>query len=254
MAETKQEAKVEGKDEMAVAESQEEKTEPLKAEDEAKKGVPIENEGNQTKPQSSSTTQEQGLEGKPAKEEPQGESKEAPADKSHLAEVKPVDESTQKITAKEESNVATTETGATTTEVKVSEGDDKEMPALAVAKAVSVPIIQPKVEDTEQPRAATLKRKGEVLKRPQDVTTVVTRNGRTWNEMFDALVDYKAEYGDCRVPDRFKNKEGVCLGLWVRNQRRRKESLTADQQQRLTELGLDWQTQNERFDSVWHER
>lgn len=36
-------------------------------------------------------------------------------------------------------------------------------------------------------------KKGEVLKRPQNVTTVVTRNGKTWNEMFEALVSYKGE-------------------------------------------------------------
>jgi Helicase associated domain len=62
------------------------------------------------------------------------------------------------------------------------------------------------------------------------------------------------KHGDCYVPDRYKNDEGVCLGLWVRNQRRREDSLTADQHKRLSDLGLDWQTQNERFDNVWHER
>ncbi|CAB9522267.1 helicase [Seminavis robusta] len=97
------------------------------------------------------------------------------------------------------------------------------------------------------------KKKCEVLKRRQDVTTVVTRTGKTWNEMFDILVQYKKNFGDTHVPDRFK-WEGVCLGLWVRNQRRRETSLTPEQHRRLTELGLDWQTQNERFDNVWHER
>lgn len=114
---------------------------------------------------------------------------------------------------------------------------DKEMPPLQLDGKKEVP-----------------KRKGEVLKRPQDASAVVTRNGKTWNEMFDALVAYKARVGDTMVPDRFKTDDGVCLGLWVRNQRRRKESLTDDQQTRLTDLGLDWQTQNERFDNVWHDR
>ena len=116
-------------------------------------------------------------------------------------------------------------------------GKDKEMPPLELNSKKEVP-----------------KRKGEVLKRPQDASAVVTRNGKTWNEMFDTLVAYKARVGDTMVPDRFKTDDGVCLGLWVRNQRRRKESLTDEQQTRLTDLGLDWQTQNERFDNVWHDR
>jgi hypothetical protein len=36
-------------------------------------------------------------------------------------------------------------------------------------------------------------KKGEILKRPQNTTTVVTRTGKTWNEMFEALVAYKEE-------------------------------------------------------------
>jgi Helicase associated domain len=106
------------------------------------------------------------------------------------------------------------------------------------------------VEDVEVKRQ---KKNREVLKRPQELTTVVTRNGKTWNEMFDALAAYKERFGDCCVADRFK-WEGVCLGLWVRNQRRREASLTDEQHRRLTSLGLDWQTQNERFDATWHER
>jgi hypothetical protein len=105
-------------------------------------------------------------------------------------------------------------------------------------------------EDTEVKRH---KKNREVLKRPQDSTTVVTRNGKTWSEMFDILAAYKEKFGDCCVADRFK-WEGVCLGLWVRNQRRREASLTDEQHRRLTSLGLDWQTQNERFDATWHER
>lgn len=92
------------------------------------------------------------------------------------------------------------------------------------------------------------------LKKPQDMTTVVTRNGKTWNEMFDTLVEYKKVKGDCYVPDRYKTEDDVCLGLWVRNQRRRKDSLTEEQQKQLTDLGLDWHTQNERFEETWHER
>lgn len=129
--------------------------------------------------------------------------------------------------------------------------DDDKKPEASTkdSKDAEMPPLQLDNDKKEPP-----KRKGEVLKRPQDASAVVTRNGKTWNEMFDTLVAYKGKVGNTMVPDRFKTDDGVCLGLWVRNQRRRKESLTDDQQKRLTELGLDWQTQNERFDNVWHDR
>ena len=129
---------------------------------------------------------------------------------------------------------------ASTKDTQESKDDSKEkdMPPLKLA-----------TEKKEVPKP-----KGEVLKRPQDASAVVTRNGKTWNEMFDCLVEFKAREGKTMVPDRFKTDDGVCLGLWVRNQRRRKDSLTEDQRKRLTDLGLDWQTQNERFDQVWHDR
>ena len=96
--------------------------------------------------------------------------------------------------------------------------------------------------------------KKETLKRPQDAMAVVTRNGKTWNEMADLLQEYKEKNGNCYVPDRYKTDDGVCLGLWVRNQRRRKDSLTEEQHTRLADLGLDWLSQNERFEETWHER
>jgi len=141
---------------------------------------------------------------------------------------------------------------AMATKEEETDEKDKENAAATVTKKDGELIVDGTVINTNPTRK--FERKGEVLKRPQDSSTVVTRNGKTWNQMFEALVEYQKQKGNTMVPDRYKNDEGVCLGLWVRNQRRRRDSLTEEQRNRLSELGLDWQTQNERFDNVWHER
>jgi len=194
--------------------------------------------------------------GKPTKEEP-----------------KVVDEATNEATAAVKKDDTTTTAASTTTTTTTSTtvapatgtatGAASAAATTTTATTPTLPPMPPivlkdingKIVKPDNERKEIPKRKGEVLKRPQDASTVVTRNGKTWDQMFDVLVEYKAKNdGSTQVPDRYKTDDGVCLGLWVRNQRRRKESLTEDQRSRLTELGIDWQTQNERFDNVWHER
>jgi uncharacterized protein (DUF2384 family) len=61
-----------------------------------------------------------------------------------------------------------------------------------------------------------------------------------WEEQFAALVQYKAQHGDCNVPMGWSEQRG--LGHWVKTQRKKKKKghLSQDCQQRLDELGFVW--------------
>ena len=60
-----------------------------------------------------------------------------------------------------------------------------------------------------------------------------------WEEGFSKLVEFKEAEGHCRVPTGYK-LDGFNLGDWVRNQRKRKDSMAPERQQRLVELGFIW--------------
>mmetsp|Transcript_25554 Transcript_25554/g.55861 ORF Transcript_25554/g.55861 Transcript_25554/m.55861 type:complete len:545 (+) Transcript_25554:278-1912(+) len=60
---------------------------------------------------------------------------------------------------------------------------------------------------------------------------------QTWEEMYDELVDYHSEHGDCRV-----NTHDTKLGRWVSTQRARynQGELASDRVELLEALGFDW--------------
>jgi hypothetical protein len=64
-----------------------------------------------------------------------------------------------------------------------------------------------------------------------------------WDNQFAALVQYKAQYGDCNVPQDWSEPHG--LGSWVSDQRRHKKAgrLSPDHQRRLVALGVEWTRQ-----------
>ncbi len=66
-----------------------------------------------------------------------------------------------------------------------------------------------------------------------------------WEEMYQALVEYRKEHGDCNVPRRYPAAPE--LSTWVGNQRHRKDRLSEDQISRLDELGFCW----EPYDAQW---
>jgi len=56
-----------------------------------------------------------------------------------------------------------------------------------------------------------------------------------WEEMYEQLVAYKTEHGDCLVPQ----KQGS-LGTWVSSLRTANTRVTEDQRRRLDKIGFDW--------------
>jgi hypothetical protein len=59
-----------------------------------------------------------------------------------------------------------------------------------------------------------------------------------WNEMFQRLVYYKVEHGDCNVPRDWKKYPS--LGGWVGTQRAVYAELTSERRERLDAIGFDW--------------
>ncbi len=62
-----------------------------------------------------------------------------------------------------------------------------------------------------------------------------------WEKNFAALEKFHRREGHCRVPSEHK-EDGLSIGGWVKKQRPRRDSLTADQQSRLNALGFVWKT------------
>jgi hypothetical protein len=83
----------------------------------------------------------------------------------------------------------------------------------------------------KRPRSPTLEDKVQVEKKPR-------RSRRSWDENFQALVEYKHQHGDCNVSSRYK--EDTALGHWVSIQRRNKLSMTLEKRKKLDELEFTW--------------
>ena len=60
-----------------------------------------------------------------------------------------------------------------------------------------------------------------------------------WNMNFQALIDYKEEFGDCKVPGLYKTKDRIKLGSWVASQRKDK-NIPPERKKQLDDLGFIW--------------
>ena len=68
-----------------------------------------------------------------------------------------------------------------------------------------------------------------------------------WEEGFQHLKAYVTEHGHCRVSFKHICADGHRLGQWVQVQRRRVDTMPAEQKARLDALGFVWANQvNER--------
>ena len=57
-----------------------------------------------------------------------------------------------------------------------------------------------------------------------------------WEVRFQQLVDYKRVHGDCNVPQRYKANQQ--LGIWVSEQRTKKETMSEERRKSSTPLVL----------------
>ena len=84
-------------------------------------------------------------------------------------------------------------------------------------------------------------------KQLDDLGFVSDPNERAWHENIKALMAYKKEFGDCKVPSRYKTKDGLKLGIWVTNQRLRND-LSFERKKQLDDLGFIWDPTGDQWD------
>jgi superfamily II DNA or RNA helicase len=71
----------------------------------------------------------------------------------------------------------------------------------------------------------------------------------SWEHMYQLLLKYKQEYGDCLVPISFDKK----LGYWVQQQRNfyKKQRLSKERIEKLNFLGFTWNPNDELWDKMY---
>lgn len=72
----------------------------------------------------------------------------------------------------------------------------------------------------------------------------------TWDHYFAAAAAYYAEHGNLKVPKRYVNQAGLCLGLWIQRQRdARKDNsdttLSIGQIEKLDRIGMIWESKSD---------
>ena len=80
-------------------------------------------------------------------------------------------------------------------------------------------------------------------------TRLVDTLGSSWDEWFGRLHQFQIAEGHVRVPEAFVTECGFSLGRWVRKQRSRKETLSANRCERLEALGFVWDPHTEDWNS-----
>jgi hypothetical protein len=68
---------------------------------------------------------------------------------------------------------------------------------------------------------------------------------RNWERQLEKLIEYKNEYGDCNVPDKWKIN--YPLSCWVRSQRSEKEIIPPERRKILDEIGFIWDVREYNF-------
>ncbi|GKY96992.1 hypothetical protein MPSEU_000658000 [Mayamaea pseudoterrestris] len=77
--------------------------------------------------------------------------------------------------------------------------------------------------------------------------------GRSYEELLNALIAYRDKHGHCRVPQYYK--DDPALGQWVGKQRSRLvHQLDDPKRQRLSSIGFDWESQEERNERAFNEK
>lgn len=64
------------------------------------------------------------------------------------------------------------------------------------------------------------------------------RSVTPWSQRFEELKAFKASFGHCRVPQRWR--ENKSLANWVAQQRRKRNNLSSERANKLDRLGFQW--------------
>jgi hypothetical protein len=72
-----------------------------------------------------------------------------------------------------------------------------------------------------------------------------------WNQMYQQLIAYQKESGHCNVPQIYSPNPQ--LGIWVNNNRRKKEKLDEDKIYRLNQLGFSWNTIEDAWNQMYQQ-
>jgi hypothetical protein len=73
---------------------------------------------------------------------------------------------------------------------------------------------------------------------PQSSPNKKTKKIRTWQESFELLKQYKEIYGNCNVPDKWKDDRS--LARWVGRQRGLHLTMKEERRAALDAIGFDW--------------
>lgn len=71
------------------------------------------------------------------------------------------------------------------------------------------------------------------------------RERRKIDEVYKLLLEYKQEFGDCKVPHSYVTKEGIRLGIIVANLRGRQMKLSEEEMKILDSIGFFWRTKKQ---------
>ena len=71
-----------------------------------------------------------------------------------------------------------------------------------------------------------------------------------WNKWYQLAIEYRNEYGDLLVPQRYKTKSGETFGQWINKQRLiyKKGDLSQDKIKKLESIGMVWNTKANKDD------
>ena len=103
----------------------------------------------------------------------------------------------------------------------------------------------------------TVKKKGKLsedkIKRLEAIGFSWNPHKDLWKQMYEELVAFKGEFGDCNVPTEYD--DNLPLGRWVRKQRQKYEKgkLNPDRVQELEVLGLTWNPDETYWNQMYQE-
>ncbi|MBO4849264.1 MAG: helicase associated domain-containing protein [Clostridia bacterium] len=69
-----------------------------------------------------------------------------------------------------------------------------------------------------------------------------SKTDNKWMKNYELAVSYYNDNGDLLIPSRYKTKEGINLGTWIKNQRKRSKTgtITTAEKELLNKIGMVW--------------